>query len=99
MFSTGHWIVRCWPLGGILLVTLLPLTRGASGPAASTAAVAPAGPGHPAERHERVGVAALVLPNIRGNKGQALARIEAYVRRAADQGAKIVVTPETVLGG
>ena len=99
MFKTGHWMVRCWPLGAMLLVTLLPLTRGSSGPAASPAAVAPAGPVHPAERHERVGVAALVLPNIRGNKAQALARIEAYVRRAADQGAKIVVTPETCIDG
>ena len=54
---------------------------------------------HPAERNTRVGVAALVLPNVRWNEGQALKRIESYVRRAAALGAKIVVTPETCLDG
>ena len=56
-------------------------------------------PTHPSERNARVGVAALVLPNIRWNKEQALKRIESYVRRAAALGAKIVVTPETCLDG
>ena len=56
-------------------------------------------PVHPAERHARVGVAALVLPNVRWNKEQALQRIEDYVRRAAELGARIVVTPETCLDG
>ena len=96
MFSAGKWIVRYWPLAMLLLLGLLPWTRGVSGSVADTDAAAPV---HPAERHDRVGVAALVLPNVRGNKLQALARIEAYVRRAAAQGAKIVVTPETCLDG
>jgi predicted amidohydrolase len=54
---------------------------------------------HPAEMHTRVGVAALVLPNVRWNADQALSRIESYTRRAAALGAKIVVTPETCLDG
>lgn len=99
MVNRGNWMVRCWPLGAVLLVTLLPLARGVSGPASITDTGTIARPAHPAERHERVGVAALVLPNIRGNKDQALARIESYVRRAAAQGAKIVVTPETCIDG
>jgi predicted amidohydrolase len=54
---------------------------------------------HRGEQNDRVGVAALVLPNVRGNKSLAVERIENYVRRAAALGAKIVVTPETCLDG
>jgi len=87
----------------LLFLSLLPLTSSfphprapaAGGHTTPTVAI----PAHPAERHSRVGVAALVLPNIRGNKAQALARIEPYVRRAASLGAKIVVTPETCIDG
>ena len=51
------------------------------------------------ERGERFSVAALVLPNIRWDRERALERIVSYTRRAASQGAKIVVTPETCLDG
>ncbi len=54
---------------------------------------------HPADSSPRVGVAALVLPNVRWNRQQAVERIESYTRRAAALGAKIVVTPETCLDG
>src|SRR5262245_44675313 len=54
---------------------------------------------HRAEKHQRVGVAALVLPNVRGDKEKALQRVEHYTRRAAALGAKFVVTPETCLDG
>jgi len=54
---------------------------------------------HPAEQNARVGVAALVLPNVRFDKSRALDRIESYVRRAAKLGAKIIVTPETCIDG
>lgn len=54
---------------------------------------------HLAEQHQRFGVAALVLPNVRGDKEKALQRIERHARRAADLGAKFVVTPETCLDG
>ena len=99
MTKTDNRTVRCWPLWAFLLVAVLPLTRGISGPATSNAPTATVEPLHPAERHDRVGVAALVLPNVRGNKAQALARIESYVRRAAARGAKIIVTPETCIDG
>lgn len=54
---------------------------------------------HRCEQGERFGVAALVLPNVRWDKARAADRIEAYTRRAAALGAKIVVTPETCLDG
>ena len=54
---------------------------------------------HRAESGSRFGVAALVLPNVRGDKKKAVERIEAYVRRAARLGAKIVLTPETCIDG
>jgi predicted amidohydrolase len=44
-------------------------------------------------------VAALVLPNIRGDRHKALRRVEAYARRAAALCAKIVVAPEACLDG
>jgi len=56
-------------------------------------------PKHASEANQRVGVAALVLPNVRGDRERALERIEFYVRRAAALGAKIVVTPETCVDG
>src|SRR5256885_10049933 len=37
---------------------------------------------HSSESHYRFGVAALVLPNVRGNKEKALQRIETHTRRA-----------------
>ena len=87
----------------LLFLSVLPLTSSFPQPrsldAGGDTTPTVATPAHPAERHSRVGVAALVLPNIRGNKAQALARIEAYVRRAASLGAKIVVTPETCIDG
>ena len=78
-------------------------SRDAGKPDGSAVAAAPTilseKPTHAGERNPRVGVAALVLPNVRGNKPEALRRIETYVRRAAALGAKIVVTPETCLDG
>jgi predicted amidohydrolase len=56
-------------------------------------------PTHAAERHRRIGVAALVLPNVRGDREKALQRVEMHTRRAAALGAKIVVAPETCLDG
>jgi predicted amidohydrolase len=54
---------------------------------------------HRAERDKRVGVAALVLPNVRGDREKALRRVETHARRAAALGAKIVVAPEACLDG
>jgi predicted amidohydrolase len=54
---------------------------------------------HRADKTQRVGVATLVLPNVRGDREKAVERVEAYTRRAAALGAKIVVTPETCLDG
>ena len=54
---------------------------------------------HRADRDERVGVAALVLPNVRGDREKALQRVETHARRAAALGAKIVVAPEACLDG
>jgi predicted amidohydrolase len=54
---------------------------------------------HRADQDQRVGVAALVLPNVRGDREKALQRVETHVRRAAALGAKIVVTPEACLDG
>jgi predicted amidohydrolase len=54
---------------------------------------------HRADRDQRVGVAALVLPNVRGDREKALGRVEAHARRAAALGAKIVVAPEACLDG
>ena len=65
----------------LLFLSVLPLTSSFPQPrsldAGGDTTPTVATPAHPAERHSRVGVAALVLPNIRGNKAQALARIEA----------------------
>jgi predicted amidohydrolase len=54
---------------------------------------------HRADQDQRVGVAALVLPNVRGDREKALQRVEAHARRAAALGAKIVVAPEACLDG
>src|SRR5262245_30711634 len=54
---------------------------------------------HRAEQDQRVGVAALVLPNVRGDWEKALRRVESYTRRAAALGAKFVVAPEACLDG
>ena len=64
-------------------------------------AVAPVGvkATHRADQDERVGVAALVLPNVRGDREKALQRVETHTRRAAALGAKIVVAPEACLDG
>ena len=59
----------------------------------------PASPVHRADSHATVTVASLVLPNVRGNKAKALARVELYMRRAAARGAEIMVAPETCLDG
>jgi predicted amidohydrolase len=56
-------------------------------------------PTHRAEVNPRVSVAALVLPNVRGDREKAVQRVEDYTRRAAALGAKIVVAPETCLDG
>src|SRR4051812_48764064 len=54
---------------------------------------------HQGDRDQRVGVAALVLPNVRGDRERAVRRVEAHARRAAALGAKIVVAPEACLDG
>jgi len=74
-----------------------PDSRQQQGNTATSTSQAPAT--HRGEQNDRVGVAALVLPNVRGNASLALERIENYVRKAAELGAKIVVTPETCLDG
>src|SRR5215212_1843301 len=45
---------------------------------------------HRGDTDQRVGVAALVLPNVRGDREKAVRRVEAHARRAAALGAKIV---------
>ena len=65
----------------------------------STGTDDPANPIHRADSHPTVTVASLVLPNVRGNKEKALARVQLYMRRAAARGAEIMVAPETCLDG
>ena len=60
----------------------------------------PASPIHRADSHATVTVASLVLPNVRGNKPKALARVELYMRRAAARGAEIMVIAASLcIGG
>lgn len=80
---------------GFVVVASASLVPGAQRGGGQSTANAP----HRSEQGERFGVAALVLPNVRWDKERAAERIEAYTRRAAALGAKIVVTPETCLDG
>jgi predicted amidohydrolase len=81
---------------GLGVCALVSLVLGAQQRADQTIATARQ---HGSEQGERMGVAALVLPNVRWDKTKAADRIEAYTRRAAALGAKIIVTPETCLDG
>jgi predicted amidohydrolase len=56
-------------------------------------------PVHRPDQNRRIGVPALVLPNVRGDREKALRRVEVYTRRATSLGAKIVVAPEACLDG
>jgi predicted amidohydrolase len=73
--------------------------QSAGAPAPAHAQAAETQATHRSERHHRFGVAALVLPNVRGDREKALQRIEIHTRRAAALGARIVVAPETCLDG
>src|SRR5262249_54818599 len=98
-----------WALGLALSYCLIHLMPAAGeekdrrGPAQSTGQKAGAPVGvkatHRAETDRRVGVAALVLPNVRGDREKAVQRVETQARRAAALGAKIVVAPEACLDG
>ena len=73
--SLPHCNSRLVLLLAFLLILTVAHSHSNSPPSEVSAQTSPpsAKAAHPAERHIRVGVAALVLPNVRWNKQQALA--------------------------